>query len=153
MEKEREIQSSSILLDSILISYFKGKEFWNQKTAVFKYKQKRHSKVRTSCGQDSTAFVLGIHFIVNMLSATYFLPSGPSLAPPIGHRHALICGFPGGSAVKNLPVIYEMQVLSLVQEDLLEKEMATYSSILAWGIPWTEEPGRLQIHGVAKNWT
>ena len=37
-----------------------------------------------------------------------------------------------------------MQVLSLGQEDVLEKEMATHSSILAWEIPWTEEPGRLQ---------
>ena len=75
--------------------------------------------------------MLGIHFIVNMLSATYFLPSGPSLALPIGHLHALIWSFPGGSVVKNLLVIQETQVRSLVQEDLLEKEMATYSSILA----------------------
>ena len=51
-------------------------------------------------------------------------------------------GFPGGSAVKNLPVMQEMQVLSLGQEDPLEKETATHASILAWRIPWTEEPGR-----------
>ena len=38
----------------------------------------------------------------------------------------------------------ETQVQSLIWEDLLEKEMATHSSILAWKIPWTEEPGRLQ---------
>ena len=41
----------------------------------------------------------------------------------------------------------EMQVWSLGQEDPLEKEMATHSSILAWEIPWTEEPGRLQSMG------
>ena len=41
----------------------------------------------------------------------------------------------------------EMQVLSLGQEDSLEEEMATHSSILAWEIPWTEEPGRLQSRG------
>ena len=41
----------------------------------------------------------------------------------------------------------EMQVRSLGWEDLLEKEMATYSSILAWKIPWAEEPGRLQSMG------
>ena len=41
----------------------------------------------------------------------------------------------------------EMQVLSLGREDALEKEMATHSSILAWEIPWTEEPGRLQSMG------
>ena len=51
--------------------------------------------------------------------------------------------FPGGSAVKNLPAMQEMQVQSLGWEDPLEKEMATHSSILAWEIPWTEEPGRL----------
>ena len=46
--------------------------------------------------------------------------------------------------VKNLPAMQEIQVGSLSQEDLLEKEMATHSSILAWRIPWTEEPGRPQ---------
>ena len=51
--------------------------------------------------------------------------------------------FPGGSAVKNLPAMQEMQVQSLGWEDPLEKEMATHSSILAWEIPWMEEPGRL----------
>ena len=45
--------------------------------------------------------------------------------------------------VKSLPVMQETWVQSLGREDLLEKEMATHSSILAWRIPWTEEPGRL----------
>ena len=49
--------------------------------------------------------------------------------------------------VKNLPAMQEAQVQSLGQEDPLEKEMATQSSILAWIIPWTEEPGRLQSMG------
>ena len=48
-----------------------------------------------------------------------------------------------GQSVKNLPPVQETQVLSLGREDLLEKEMATHSSILAWNIPWTEEPGGL----------
>ena len=52
--------------------------------------------------------------------------------------------FPGGSVVKNPHAMQEMRVQSLGQEDLLEKEMATHSSALAWEIPWTEEPGRLQ---------
>ena len=56
-------------------------------------------------------------------------------------------GFPGGSVVKNLPAVQEMQVQSLGQEDPLEKEMATHCSILAWRIPWTEEPGGLQSTG------
>ena len=48
---------------------------------------------------------------------------------------------------KNLPAIQETGALSLGQEDPLEKEMATYSRILAWRIPWTEEPGELQSMG------
>ena len=50
-------------------------------------------------------------------------------------------------SVKNLPVVQETQVQSLGWEDPLEKEMATHSSILAWKIPWTEEPGGLQFMG------
>ena len=46
--------------------------------------------------------------------------------------------------VKHLPTIRDTWVQSLGQEDLLEKEMGTHSSILAWKIPWTEKPGRLQ---------
>ena len=46
--------------------------------------------------------------------------------------------------VKNLPIVQETRVQSLAREDPLEKGMATHSSILAWRIPWTEEPGRLQ---------
>ena len=46
--------------------------------------------------------------------------------------------------VKNLPAMQETLVLSLGQEDPLEEGMAIHSSILAWRIPWTEEPGRLQ---------
>ena len=49
--------------------------------------------------------------------------------------------------VKNLPAMQETWVQSLSQEDLLEKEMATHSSILAWRIPWTKEPGGLQSMG------
>ena len=49
--------------------------------------------------------------------------------------------------VKYLPTMLETQVRSLGQEDPLEKEMAPHSSILAWKIPWTEEPGRLQSMG------
>ena len=49
--------------------------------------------------------------------------------------------------VKNLPAVQETQVQSLGQESPLEKGMATHSSILAWRIPWTEEPGGLQSMG------
>ena len=49
--------------------------------------------------------------------------------------------------IKNSPAVQKMQVGSLGGEDPLEKEMAAHSSILAWRIPWTEEPGRLQSMG------
>ena len=49
--------------------------------------------------------------------------------------------------VKNLPAMWETQVQSLGREDPLEKGAVTHSSILAWRIPWTEEPGRLQSIG------
>ena len=58
----------------------------------------------------------------------------------------LLCldwGFPGGSVVKNLPA----NAGDLGGEDPLEKEMATHTTILAWGIPWTVEPGGLQYRG------
>ena len=58
--------------------------------------------------------------------------------------------FPGGPVVENSPAMQEPQemwVPSLGREDPLEKEMATHSSILAWEIPWTEEPRGLQSTG------
>ena len=68
------------------------------------------------------------------------------LLGPFGEIHWIWEGFPGGSMVKDLPAMQKMQetrVWSLGWEDPLEEGMATHSSILAWRIPWTEEPGRL----------
>ena len=62
-------------------------------------------------------------------------------------------GFSGGSVVENLPALQElqkMQVRSLGQEDPLEEGMLTHSSIPAWRIPWTEEPGKLQSIGLQR---
>ena len=59
-------------------------------------------------------------------------------------------GFHGGSAAKNPLPTQETLVQSQGWEDPLEKEMATHSSILAWEIPWTEEPGGLQSMGLQK---
>ena len=80
------------------------------------------------------------------VSSVYLLPLVSSL---------LRWGFPGGSAVKNLPVNARdagsnpgrSGRVREGEEDPLEKEMATHSRILAWEIPWTEEPGRLQSMG------
>ena len=54
----------------------------------------------------------------------------------------------GDTVVKNLPAVQETRVQSLGQEDPLEKERETHSSILAWEIPWTEEPGGPQAVGL-----
>ena len=64
-----------------------------------------------------------------------------------------IFGFPDGSVIKNPPANAGDLVGSLSLEDPLEKEMATHSSILAWKVPWTEEPGKLQSMGLQKSWT
>ena len=55
--------------------------------------------------------------------------------------------------IKNLPATQKTKVRSLGQEDTLEKEMATHSSILPWRTPWAEEPGGLQPIGLRKSWT
>ena len=59
-------------------------------------------------------------------------------------------GFPGGSELKGLPAVQETWVQSLGQEDPLEEKVAIDSSILAWKIPWTEEPDGLQFMGLEK---
>ena len=62
-------------------------------------------------------------------------------------------GFPDGLVVKNLPTMQEtqeMQFRSLDQNDPLEEGMATHSNILAWRMPWTVEPGRLQSMGLQR---
>ena len=61
-------------------------------------------------------------------------------------------GFLGSEVVKNPPAKQEIRFQSLGGDDPLEKEMATYSGILAWKIPWTEEPDWLQSTGLQKTW-
>ena len=62
----------------------------------------------------------------------------------------ILLEFPGSSVVKNPPAKHNTQVQSLGWDDPLEKEMATHSSILAWKIPRTEEPGGLQSMGLQR---
>ena len=89
-----------------------------------------------------------------------FFPRDPEEQPGLGGAGGLpgqtlcvqsLCVALGASlvaqTVKNLPAVQETWVQSLGQEEPLEKGMATHSSILAWKIPWTEEPGRLQSIG------
>ena len=73
------------------------------------------------------------------------MPHGCSAPAKTGtHLWVALLGSLVAQMVKNLPVMQETQIPSLGQEDSLEKRMATYSSILTWRIPWTEEPNGLQ---------
>ena len=89
-------------------------------------------------------FSRSIHVAANGIISFFF--NIPTNIP----FHICTTGFPSGSVVKNLPAMQEpqeAQVQSLGLEDPLEEGMATHSSILAWRIPWTEEPGGLQSTG------
>ena len=68
----------------------------------------------------------------------------------ISHKYTYIESSLVAQMVKHLPAMRETRVRSLGWEDLLEKEMATHSSTLAWRIPWMEEPGRLQSMGLQR---
>ena len=89
-----------------------------------------------------------------LLSGSPSVPQIARLAPILFEKYlSKPLGFPSDSAVKNLPAMQEPQktrVRSLGWEDALEKEMATHSGILAWEIPWTEDPGRLQSIGLQR---
>ena len=78
-----------------------------------------------------------------LLEASLVTPYGVSCQEARG-----ILGFPVAQLLKNPPAIQQTQVQSLGWEDLLEKEIATHSSILTWRIPWTEEPSEFTVHGV-----
>ena len=71
----------------------------------------------------------------------------------ISNKHLNLQASLVAQMVKNLPAMHETQVRSLGQEDALEKEMATHSSILAWKIPWTEEPCGPLSRGLQKSQT
>ena len=78
----------------------------------------------------------GRHIVLSYLSTRGYL------VPTVWFGASLVA-----QRIKHLPAMRETRIRSLGWEDPLEKEMATHSSILAWGIPWTEEPGGLQSTG------
>ena len=86
---------------------------------------------------------------ITSLHHCYTRPTYPA-PPALQSAFTESVGFPGGSAIKNLPAMREMQVQSLSREDPLEEELATHSSILAWETAWTLEPGGLQSMGLQK---
>ena len=76
------------------------------------------------------------------------------ISPLYSHKYTLRTdqlGVPGGPMAKTPSAMQETRLRSLGWQDPLEKEMATHSSILAWRIPWTEEPGGLQSTGLQKS--
>ena len=80
-----------------------------------------------------------IYIIICILTKFHLFNNGPSFQP---NYTSLVA-----QMVKNLPAVQETWVRSLGWEDPLEKEMATHSSIIAWEISWTDEPGELQSMG------
>ena len=97
----------------------------------------------------ATTNLLSVSMVLPVLDISHHLHFSENLTEEITIIH-LNSDFPGAQTVKHLPIVQETHVQSLGREDLLEKEMATHSSILAWKIPWMEEPGRLQSMGSQK---
>ena len=89
-----------------------------------------------------------------MFRISYFWTLALHLTWPKEYRphKRVFYSFSVAQMVKRLPTMWETWVWSLGWEDVLEKEMATHSAILAWKIPWTEEPGRLQSMGSQRVW-
>ena len=75
------------------------------------------------------------------------MPSRSPMCKPCSLQSCMFWGFSGGSVVNNLPTMQNMCIRSLGQEGPPEQGMVTHSRILAWRIPWTEEPGGLQSMG------
>ena len=108
------------------------------------YRVKVHQITLKKVTFSNRVFVSGLFLLLFLAHLT----ACKTLVPPPGieFRPSAVKDFPA-QTVKRLPTIWFQ---SLGQEDLLEKEMATHSSILAWKIPWTEEPGSLQSMGSQK---
>ena len=89
----------------------------------------------------------GICILSSIVAVSLCIHTNSARGFPFLHTLSSIWASLVAQMVKNLPAMWETQVQSLGQEDPLDKEMATHSSILAWRIPWTEEAGRLQYMG------
>ena len=107
-----------------------------------------HRKHRYSCQLVENDIYKIKHCVCSLIA---FTSGDDAVTDAINTRTTNIRSFPGRSGVKHLPAnagdTGEMQVESLGQKDPLEEGLATHSSILAWEIPWTEEPGGLQSIG------
>ena len=92
-------------------------------------------------GNESQAGFTGVHYLISVPNSTLDSTLVLRIAPELDWASLV------AQTVKRLSPMLETRVRSLGREDPLEIEMATHSSTLAWKIPWTEEPGRLQSMG------
>ena len=120
---------------------------WNHETIRFNSSQENRNQKRQfdSTSSLSRALLLTKEILASA-SLVLELPAPPTHCSPwqLFVAPLLLCGASLVKLVKNPPAVQETQVQSLGGKDPLEKEMATHSSILAWKIPWTEQPGGLQ---------
>ena len=84
----------------------------------------------------------GICILSSIVAVSLYIHTNSARGFPFLHTLSNIWVSLVAQMVKNLPAMWETRVQSIIWEDTLEKGMATYSSILAWRIPWTKEPGR-----------
>ena len=108
-----------------------------------KQPQSRRSKSIVPRNWQTVPLFLQLFFFVHLNCKCQLGTDANSICPE--YRDSLVT-----QTVKSLLAVWETQVRSLGQEDPLEKEIATHSSILAWKTPWTEEPGRLQSMGLQR---
>ena len=122
---------------TLLVSYtpIQNKNF-------FKRKKTAHNFYKKGGGKLHRGFVDRMHFFQFFADMWSILCEGALCIFDTSFKTRW--AFLVAQTIKHLPVMQEIWVQSLGQEDTLEKEMATHSSTLAWKVPWTEEPGRLQ---------
>ena len=125
-----------LLMNTSFFRWFTRKSLWRMKENVFK----EWSKVSNFCYSSCTfSLMVDYHNLFFWNFQSGFQKTFAYLPSPWASLVAQV--------IKSLPAVQETQVRSLGWEDLLEKQMAIHYSILAWKIPWTEDPGRLQFMG------
>ena len=110
-----------------------------------------HQQQHTVLFWNTLTFVYNTGWAPSLNVSLTILPEGSCPSFFIFHWYTDLLGFPGDSGGKESPATRETWIQSLGWEEPLEKEMATHSSILAWRILWTEEPGWLQFMGLQKS--
>ena len=141
-------------LDTTGISSFKEKSVkWIEKNGNAEGKERRNTKWKSTWIRRLRNVK---HEFIDCLTLEFFYSNSSSYSSSKLIKSSMSWASLVDQMVKRLPAMWETWVRSLGGEDLLEKDMAPHSSILAWKIPWTEEPGGLQSTGlqrVGHDWT